>query len=60
MSFLCFLAGTIVLFINPDSIWNKYIFFLLVGCSVAVFLYSMGIGRYGTSKKDRKEEVHSG
>lgn len=59
LSILILLVGAIVLYINPESVWNRYIFFLLVGCSVGAFLYGIGIGRYGGSKKERKKENHS-
>jgi flagellar motor component MotA len=58
LSILVLLVGAIVLYINPEAVWNRYIFFLLVGGSVGAFLYGIGIGRYGGSKKERKKMDH--
>ncbi|MDD2286874.1 MAG: hypothetical protein PHQ11_15920 [Paludibacter sp.] len=59
LSILVWLVGAIVLYFNPKSVWNRYIFFLLVGFSVGAFLYGFGIGRYGRSKNERTKEDHS-
>jgi hypothetical protein len=59
LSFLILLAGVIVLYMNPESTSGRNFLFLSVGCSVAFFLYGIGIGRYGKNKSNRKTEDHS-
>jgi uncharacterized membrane protein len=59
LSFLFLLIGVIVLYINPELDWFRFVFFVLIGFSVSAFLYAFGIGQIRKSKKDKKEEDFS-